>query len=161
VPSLSPDVGQPTPSPDGEPELRLTIPATQENTTRARRRLQGWLIDIGWPLGDRPDIVLAAHEAMVNVVDHAYPADVEPGSARLHARQLLEPGRRRRRVVVVVGDDGHWQPPPSHPGHRGRGLVMIEKCMDSVQVQAGDEGTSVIMTSVPAPAATTMVTPCG
>ena len=151
MPPVPPDPGHPTRRPDGQPELRLTVPATHDDATRARRRLQGWLIDIGWPLGERPNIVLAVHEAIVNVVDHAYPPGVEPGPAHLHARQTLDPDSRRRRVVVVVGDDGRWQSPPTRPGPRGRGLVMIEKCMDDVRVQPGEQGTSVTMTSTSAP----------
>jgi anti-sigma regulatory factor (Ser/Thr protein kinase) len=81
--------------------------------------------------------VLATHEALANVADHAYPEG--GGDAELDA--ACENGEIR----VVVRDHGRWQAPAGDPGWRGRGLVLIQGLAEHVDVQRAAAGTSVAM----------------
>jgi anti-sigma regulatory factor (Ser/Thr protein kinase) len=88
------------------------------------------------------DIVLATHEALANVADHAYPngsGDAELDAAYVHGE-----------IQVVVRDHGSWKV-PSDPGWRGRGLVLIAGLADHVDVQRAAAGTCIAMRWRPAP----------
>src|SRR3712207_7713733 len=50
----------------------------------------------------------------------------------------------RSSVEVVVRDHGRWRPPPADSGSRGRGLALIRKLADGVEVEhPSDGGTAV------------------
>jgi anti-sigma regulatory factor (Ser/Thr protein kinase) len=83
------------------------------------------------------DVVLATHEALANIADHAYPEG--DGDAFLDADVTPEA------VVVVVRDRGRWRPPSIDPGWRGRGLTIIRGLAEQVEVRQGDGGTTVVM----------------
>jgi PAS domain S-box-containing protein len=104
-----------------------------------RHRLAAWLRanEIGEPLAD--DIILVVNEACSNSVEHAYRGQ-HVGRVRVDAE--LRDGGVRIRVV----DSGSWKTPPSDPGTRGRGLLLIRKISDEVKVTGTDDGTSVEVT---------------
>ena len=131
------------------PELLVVLPARARGASEARHRLGGWLQDLNWPRAARADILLAVYEALANVVDHAYPAEVT-GRLQLYARQPIE--ARQRRIIAVVTDSGRWTPPRTEPGSRGRGLLMMASCADRLLVQPGPGGTTVTLTSLAVPA---------
>ena len=103
-----------------------------------RHRLAAWLRanEIGEPLAD--DIILVVNEACTNSVEHAYRGH-EAGRVRVEAE--LRDGGVRIRVV----DSGSWKTPPPDPGTRGRGLLLIRKVSDEVDVTGTNDGTSVEM----------------
>jgi hypothetical protein len=85
------------------------------------------------------------HEAVANVVDHAYAPGVD-GQVVLTA--TLVPDGRERRVRIVVQDNGRWRSPPADPGYRGRGLQMVRSCMDVVDIRPSTDsrgGTDLVM----------------
>jgi anti-sigma regulatory factor (Ser/Thr protein kinase) len=43
----------------------------------------------------------------------------------------------------MVRDRGHWRPPRGE--HRGRGLPIMEALMESVEVERGETGTTILM----------------
>ncbi|HWC26562.1 MAG TPA: ATP-binding protein, partial [Solirubrobacteraceae bacterium] len=49
-----------------------------------------------------------------------------------------------REVAISVRDRGAWRPPHDEP-HRGRGLPLIRRLMDAVDVQPRPGGTTVLM----------------
>jgi anti-sigma regulatory factor (Ser/Thr protein kinase) len=96
-----------------------------------------WAGRLGLPPDAVDDIVLATHEALTNVADHAYPEG--GGNAELDA--ACEQGE----VRVVVRDHGSWRTPPPDPGWRGRGLVLIAGLAEQVDVYRADAGTIIAM----------------
>jgi anti-sigma regulatory factor (Ser/Thr protein kinase) len=153
-------LGSARPGPDGarpgeqaaDPpaELLIALPAVSTSTRRIRQRLRAWLTGWGWVEDALDDIVMAVDEAVSNVVEHAYRLAPAPGDVRVHARIAGDPGGRR--AVVAVTDHGRWRPVPSDPGHRGRGLRMMDAFMASLRIERDDDGTEVTMTSTVLPA---------
>jgi serine/threonine-protein kinase RsbW len=127
-------------APAHEPEplrLRLAAPALPKRLPDVRALLAAWAGGFGLSTDAVDDMVLAAHEALANVADHAYPGG--GGEAVLEA--IYQDGE----ICVVVSDHGRWQPPALDPGWRGRGLVIIHGLADQVEMHQADVGTSVAM----------------
>ncbi|GAA1180240.1 ATP-binding protein [Pseudonocardia alaniniphila] len=129
----------------------LTMHMLAEPTTPSvvRARFRKWLEGHGWPADAVDDVILSVHEAVANVIDHAYPAGYT-GDVAVTATLLAEAGRRR--VRIVVRDRGRWRSPPTDPGYRGRGLQMVRSCMEDVEILPGvhsRDGTEITMLSAP------------
>jgi len=116
-------------------ELRFSQPATPEALSPARRQLRDWLQEIGAATMVLSDIVMAANEACMNVVEHAY-----DGAAGEFAVEGYLDGET---VVIIVRDLGRWSEVQSRG--RGRGLKVMEALMDSVQLSFSSDGTIVVM----------------
>ena len=99
-----------------------------------RRSLDTWLEQIG--IGEKPRaaLVLAAHEAVVNAIQHA--GLTEP----VHVR-ACDGGED---IVVSITDNGHWKTPDEEPLSCG-GLAMIERLVSAVAVTTRDRGTTVLL----------------
>ncbi|MFC4948547.1 ATP-binding protein [Pseudonocardia sp. GCM10023141] len=118
--------------------LRLTGPMLAAGLGRVRQRIATWAAAAGMGPDDVDDIVLATHEALANVADHAYP---DGG-----AEAWLEAGPAESdELRVLVRDHGRWRPPPADPGPRGHGMVLIAGLAQRVTVQSTDAGTTVAM----------------
>jgi serine/threonine-protein kinase RsbW len=111
--------------------------ATVESVTRLRRELSNWLSSVGVSTTIANDLALSCYEAMMNVVAHAYPPGTT-GFLDLYAR-LGEDD-----ITVTVSDRGSWKP-GSDRSAGGRGLVLIERLSDSVDLVRGADGTKVDM----------------
>ena len=121
----------------------------EELTTRAglrqlRRSVDAWLDDLDPADADRDGVELAVWEAVANAVDHAYPPG-QPGPVRLQA-VLGADGVLECRI----SDRGHWRRPDPAVTHRGRGLLLAERLVDSLHVHhppsgAGPPGTVVVL----------------
>jgi serine/threonine-protein kinase RsbW len=99
--------------------------------------MAAWARGFGLSADAVDDIVLATHEALANVADHAYPDG--GGDAELDAACV------EGEIRVVVRDHGKWQSPVSDPGWRGHGLVLIRGLAEHVDVQRADVGTIIAM----------------
>jgi serine/threonine-protein kinase RsbW len=117
--------------------LRLTASSLPERLAEVRARMAEWGAGLGATEDLVDDIVLATHEALANVADHAYPDG--GGDA------LLDAACVDGEVRILVRDHGAWRPPASDPGWRGRGLVIINGLADQVDVDRTPTGTSVAM----------------
>ena len=117
--------------------LRLAGGPLAARLAGARQEVTTWAAGVGLSGDLVDDLVLAAHEALANVADHAYPGGV--GEAWLHLT------RTRHTVEVDVRDHGRWRPPPVEPGRRGHGLKIIRALADSVEVRHDGTGTLVRM----------------
>jgi serine/threonine-protein kinase RsbW len=140
--------------PSTAPPLRMALPADWVAPSIARDRFDHWLRDLAWPAGQREDLVLALSEAVSNSVEHGYgvpsaAAANEDGVVEVLAELVAEPDSARR-VVLTVRDSGGWQPPTDSP-HRGHGLRMIRAGGDEAVIDGDERGTTVRLTSRPAP----------
>ena len=98
-----------------------------------RRRLGAWLAAQGAEREELEDIVLAVHEAAMNVVEHAYgPEDAE---------LTVVASRGDDGIEVVVADRGSWREP--RDPHRGRGHAIMSAVMDEVTIDTGPRGSTV------------------
>lgn len=130
------------------------LPARPEVLPRLRHDLGGWLAAVGASESDVQAIQVAVGEAVTNAVEHAY-AGAGAGS-RTTGQDDTAGGAGGRvtvegyhdvdgRACLTVTDHGSWRPPPTEPGARGRGLIMIRGCMDTTEIDSSPDGTSVLM----------------
>lgn len=103
-----------------------------------RRRLEAWLEGLGASEADVVSIELAVLEAVTNSVEHAYPA----GGGRVQVEGVLD---GEGRACMTVLDQGTWRPADADPGVRGRGLLMMRGCMDTVEIEHSVEGTTLLL----------------
>jgi anti-sigma regulatory factor (Ser/Thr protein kinase) len=118
-------------------QLRLVGEQLAPQLAGVRRDVAHWAGQLGLPEEFTEDLVLATHEALANVADHAYP------DGKGEAWVDLECAGHA--IEVVVRDRGEWRTPPNDTGWRGRGLLIIRGLADEVQVQHDGDGTTVRM----------------
>jgi PAS domain S-box-containing protein len=129
-------------------ELEVSGDPGALRSTRDTLRL--WLSETDACEDDRDDITMATNEACENVVEHAYRLGADP----FHV--VFE--RSGNEICISIRDRGTWQdrPDPTRDG-RGRGLELMRRMMDDVDVQTGPNGTVVtlrkLLTAAPAAAA--------
>jgi PAS domain S-box-containing protein len=114
--------------------LRLRLPAAPAQLSRMRHTATDWLARIGASDEEAREIAVAVNEAAANAIEHAY--------GLFDADFLVEADQTGDLVEFVVRDFGHWRT-RSDPGDRGRGLDLARALMDSVEVETGDDGTTV------------------
>jgi PAS domain S-box-containing protein len=120
------------------PALVIEIDAIPKRLTDVRHQLSAWLRGAGVPEPLVADIVLVVNEACSNSAEHAYRGQV-PGPMRVHA----EVGDRH--VNIQVADSGSWKIPPSDPGTRGRGILLMRTLSERVDLEGTAHGTTVGM----------------
>lgn len=119
--------------------LRLPgLHATAVVIRQVRELLVSWVSQTGLDEDQVADIGLAAHEAMANVVDHAY--DQPGGIFDLYA--FTGDGM----VTVTVTDRGSWKRAQDRPTLRGRGLLIIRQLVRRFELTRHAHGTIVRMT---------------
>ncbi len=121
--------------------LRLRHRAVPEELRAIRRRVERWAGLWDLPVDTVVDLQLALGEAVANGVEHAYPAD-RPGTVEVEL-EVRGAGGTDPVVVVRVADHGRWRPAPERAGHRGRGLLMINRLARLVEVRPSAHGTRV------------------
>jgi anti-sigma regulatory factor (Ser/Thr protein kinase) len=115
--------------------LRTTWPAQPEALVAIRRLLRRWLRARGASEDELHDILVACQEACANAVEHAY----GPG----HAHFEVGAEDRAGTIRIAVSDRGRWRAPRGT--HRGRGLLLMQSLMESVDVDHGPAGTVVVL----------------
>jgi anti-anti-sigma factor len=119
------------PAPIGD--LRLLLPAEPHVVAPLRRTVRQWAARSGANDEEASDLVLAAGEAVTNVIEHAYTStggEVE-----------VEASIRQRVARIVIRDRGQWR--PSRPDDGGRGLLLMQGLMEKVDVVSGSGGTEI------------------
>lgn len=118
--------------------LELSGPSMAGELRGARQHVAAWGAAMGMAEDAVDDLVLATHEALANVVDHAY---ANGGGVALLRAERCAPGE----LLVSVTDRGHWRTPSAEPGSRGHGLTIIAGLAKHVEVHRGDHGTTIEM----------------
>ena len=118
--------------------FRRRIHADAQQLAPVRRELRVWLRDAGMDEPAIQDLVLACGEALANAVEHAYGAGED---GRVELRVTLD---AEGVVQAAVRDFGRWRRPNWNPD-RGRGLGMMERLTDTLEVSTSEEGTHVVM----------------
>jgi serine phosphatase RsbU (regulator of sigma subunit)/anti-sigma regulatory factor (Ser/Thr protein kinase) len=116
--------------------LDIHLPGQAAALGELRRRLRSWLEARGVGASDREDAVLAASEACNNAIEHGY-AERE-GEIRVcitHGDGSLE---------ISITDAGAWREPAGDPA-RGRGISIMERLADDVDVRTTSAGTVVVL----------------
>jgi anti-sigma regulatory factor (Ser/Thr protein kinase) len=133
--------GMPLPRPPPAPQrVWVEVPAVPDVLAPVRWQLGAWLDHAGVNDEDKLAIQSAADEATTNAVEHAY-HERPPGPLRFFAG--LDPGPV---VRIEVADGGRWRPerdPAMH--YRGRGLELMQRMMDHVEITTAETGTKVVM----------------
>jgi anti-sigma regulatory factor (Ser/Thr protein kinase) len=114
----------------------LRLPRVGAAVAFARRDLDRWLRNRGFPESDAFEICLAASEVLANAVQH--PLDPQRPEVQLGA--VLDDDL----LLVVVHDFGGWRPQPPAPD-RGRGLTVARRLMDGLEIEHAADGTYVTM----------------
>jgi anti-anti-sigma factor len=127
------EVGRSTPAP-----LVVEVLAAPSVLAELRHRLTVWLGEIGTESGDALALQVATSEALANVVEHAYP----DGGGMVRLEALIDSDGR---VCVTVADHGRWRPPSTNTEVRELGLDRMRSCMDSVELDHCETGTTVLM----------------
>jgi anti-anti-sigma factor len=135
--------------PEAAPSLRVAIPADPSAVRGARAAIRRWLLDARVAERDADDVVLATSEAIANSVEHGY-AGHPPDRRAPVDLEVSRDGADSLRIVVR--DRGAWRRPGEGETGRGRGLPLMRKLMESVEVEPGAEGTTVRMRRRLAPA---------
>lgn len=112
--------------------LRLAARPAQAALLRAHLRI--WLAEHRLADEEILDILVAANEAFGNAVTHAR----QPRSIAVHVDARMRDGV----VEVVVRDHGRWQE-SRHTSGAGLGLALMHALMDTVELHATQEGTTV------------------
>jgi anti-sigma regulatory factor (Ser/Thr protein kinase) len=122
-------------TPMADERLHIVVQAHPNRLADVRRRLTAWLTAHGASRQEANDVVLAAHEAAMNAIEHAY----GPGDAEIAVTAALHDGA----VEIAIHDHGRWRDARSE--HRGRGRSIMSALMDDVTVDTGPSGSTVRM----------------
>lgn len=126
-----------------ENTLRVSRPAHPAQLGQIRSRVQRWGEHHHLPEGVLIDLQLAVGEAVANGVEHAY-ADMATGTVEVEIRlRRTRPGADDGVLLVRVTDNGRWRPPRPSAGHRGRGMLVIERLAQRTEIVRGRSGTRV------------------
>lgn len=120
------------------PELRYEwVPARADRLPELRHAVAQWVRRVGLSSERAAEVELAVYEALANVVEHAYR---DNGTLDLRAEYRPDPGL----VEISVGDRGSWQHSSQVPGPTGgRGLVLMRRLADTVDIDTARTGTTV------------------
>jgi len=122
--------------------LHVRLAAVPESVPEARLRVRRWCERAGVCGRTRDDLLLAASEAVANVVVHAYPGG--EGTCRLEMRRDADA------IVVSVADRGVGLSGAAPSSGRGLGLGIILRMFPASTLAQTEPGTRV---TIRAPAA--------
>jgi len=115
--------------------LELRLPAEPNALMVMRRSLGRWLHAGDASARERYELTVACGEACANAIEHAYP----PSGGDFTLTAL----RRNGDVEITVSDSGSWRPRREDEG--GRGVNLIRKLVDELDIAAGSAGTTVTL----------------
>jgi anti-sigma regulatory factor (Ser/Thr protein kinase) len=113
-----------------------SFPASAQELSALRADLRSWLEHSGLPMETIDDVVLACTEAASNAIEHAYIGRI--GDVHVKAE------RQNGWLELAVSDDGRWRHPRPDDA-RGRGLDLVRALVREVEVERGEDGTTVRM----------------
>jgi PAS domain S-box-containing protein len=113
--------------------LDLALPALPSSGRLFRQALQRLYMAVGLDESSRSSMQVAAGEAIMNAIEHAY--GVRGGLVRV--RGAVQDGS----LVIEVSDRGRWRAP--RDDNRGRGLEMMSGLVGDVTIDRSQQGTTV------------------
>ncbi len=118
--------------------VKVTLEVSNESggLYTMRQTLRRWLVENGAGEDETEDVIMACNEACENAVEHGYGF-----GADLFAVEFEHDDGE---VSVCVRDNGAWRE-PQETSDRGRGLPLMRKLMDAVELQPRAGGTTVRM----------------
>jgi PAS domain S-box-containing protein len=118
---------------------RVTLEVSNESggLYTLRQTLRRWLVEHGADADETEDVIMACNEACENAVEHGYGF----GADLFAVEFAYDDGE----ITLGVRDNGAWREPQMTPD-RGRGLPLMRKLMDVVDVRPRPGGTTVRMT---------------
>jgi anti-sigma regulatory factor (Ser/Thr protein kinase)/putative methionine-R-sulfoxide reductase with GAF domain len=119
-----------------EGPLEITLPTQAEVLAGMRRTIGRWLAAAGADPDEQFDVTLSASEAAANAIEHAY-----GGS---ESTFTVTCDQADHQVTVTIRDRGRWRTAQAPGG--GRGLSIMRKLTDDVEITRGEEGTTVKLT---------------
>jgi serine phosphatase RsbU (regulator of sigma subunit)/anti-sigma regulatory factor (Ser/Thr protein kinase) len=135
-----------------EPARELVLPNEPARMSELRAFVSNFMTDVHAPIEISHEFLLAVGEATGNAARHGRRRE---GRSEVRVSCTLE----GRRLVVAVADDGSGfdvsafgTDLPDRFASGGRGLFLMTKLSDSLDVQSTDEGTTVTMTRELGPA---------
>ena len=134
---LNSGAGVPAPFPPDA--ITVTLPATPDNLAVFRGRLRDWLAQARVNPECRADVLLAVGEATANAVEHSVVGADHPVTLEVTASLC------GKLLSLTVSDDGCWKPAAATQGYRGHGMHLINALVDSVELTATADGTTVHM----------------
>jgi len=114
--------------------LHLDVPADPNELALVRHSLSRWLEAADVDARDAYRVTIAANEACMNAIEHAF----APSEELLHVDAQIDNGD----VAVQVRDHGRWRDREGS-GSGGRGLALMRSLMDEVDVAPESGGTTV------------------
>ena len=115
--------------------LRLDLPARPDSLVKVRRAIETLLAGTAVGEDELLQIQVACGEACSNAIEHAYgPAD---------AHFELTAAVRDDMIEIRVRDYGAWRHPRGR--YRGHGRMLMQGCMDQVEVIRHQQGTEVLL----------------
>jgi serine/threonine-protein kinase RsbW len=114
-------------------EFTFALPPDASRLRDFRRALTAWLRANAIEPSLRTDVLIAAHEAVANAIEHA-------GSrAEIQVRATLDTGS----LHIEVQDKGTWKHPTTERAYeRGRGLALIAGLVSESQLTHNGRGTT-------------------
>ncbi|HET6691380.1 MAG TPA: ATP-binding protein [Miltoncostaeaceae bacterium] len=120
----------------------LRVPADLAVITFVRSAIAAVLAREEWPADGAARMLLASSEAVTNAIEHGSPLD---GAVEV---ELIVTAHRAQVRVVDQGRPGapcpvipEVAPPPTQP--RGRGLLIISRLADDVELRSAGVGTQI------------------
>ncbi|MFL5843562.1 MAG: SpoIIE family protein phosphatase [Solirubrobacteraceae bacterium] len=120
---------------DRDPRVELTVPGNATALQAFRSTARRWLAGASGDDAEVDDVTMAVNEAVQNAIEHAHRRRSTPVKVRLE--------REGDDLTITVRDGGTWSDGQSDD--RGRGLPLMRALMDDVVIDAGDDGTSIVL----------------
>ena len=122
---------------------RGSWPARPGEMPGMRAALRSWLSQLCLDPVTVDRLVMAAHEAACNAVQHAYPTATGDNGARGTVDIALH--TERTSVCVEITDHGNWREPAVQPIGRGLGIPLMQRLVASVLIQKDGRGARVLL----------------
>ncbi len=121
------------------PSLSLRVLAVPEKIGGVRTALRRFLAGTALSEERREEMLVAAGEALINVIEHAY----EPGPGEALLTAIQQSGG----TVIEIEDFGGWRPASDEQVQRGYGLPLMHAFADGVEIERTAGGTRVRLTA--------------
>ncbi len=116
------------------PRVTLDVSNESGGLFAMRQTLRRWLVEHSADEDETDDVIMACNEACENTVEHGY----DLGDDLFAVEFAHDDGE----VAITVRDHGTWREPEA-TADRGRGLPLMRKLMDAIDVQPRPGGTTV------------------